>query len=320
MTPAALGAALRRAGLTPRALEMAFGTSGIARLAPARSAAASRGARAARGLPATPATAALRVFVAREPVATSDVDRALGAAVVDAALAHGLLARDGDRYRARHAVAPIGPSLLAIGDAWPDDSSHHLIGCLPATRAGRWLDVGTGIAIAPLARPDRAASIVAADVDPDSLALARTAVALSDIRHVEVRAADLAGGTGDAFDLVTFNLPIPAEAGLTTDADGAFRRAPPGADLLARFVATIPAHLAPGASIVMHAWLGAPNAAIVDALPGEVTTVRYTPPGLPPFGVVRWRPGAPPARRVADRTLTPAAPHLAWSDLDDAAA
>lgn len=314
MTDAELGAALRRAGLVPRAVEAAFGAGAAAGVK-----------RRWRGLPETPATAAVRLFVGMEAVGVEDAERGLGVGVVAAAVECGLiLLGDPDRgpevVRACGPIVPIGPSLVAIGAHWPDDSSHHLIGCVPPARVGRWLDVGTGVAIAPLARPDRAEVIVAADIDRDALAHARLGVALSGVRHVEVREADLVAGCGDGFDLITFNLPIPAEAGLTAAAEGGFRHAPPGADLLARFVGDAPAHLAPGGTIVMHAWLGPTVIAIVDGLPGEVATVTYTPPGAPAFGVLRWRPEAPAAHRHGNRALTAAAPHLAWSDLDDAAA
>lgn len=309
MTDAELGAALRRAGLVPRTLEAAFGAGAIAGVR-----------RRWRGLPETPATAAIRLFVGRESVATGDATRGLGATVVAALVDRHLLARHGDVFRAARAIAPIGPSLVVIGDDWPDDSSHHLIGCLPPARVARWLDVGTGVAVAPLARPDRAAAIVAADVDREAVTCARLGVALSDARHIEVRQADLVTGCGDAFELITFNLPIPAEAGLTSAAEGGFRHAPPGADLLARFTAAAPAHLAPGGTIVMHTWLGPPAAALVDGLAGEVCAVDYTPDAAPAFAIVRWRPHAPAGHRRATRALTAAAPHLVWSDLDDAAA
>ena len=116
---------------------------------------------------------------------------------------------------------------------------------------------------------------------------------------------------------MTFNLPIPAEAGLTTADERAFRHSPRGAAVLARFAREIPDQVAPGATIVLHLWLGPDHAAVLAGLPGEVTTVTYAPDA--DFGVVRWRPGAPAARRRGARAPTVAAPHLGWDDLDAAA-
>jgi hypothetical protein len=311
MTPADLGAALRRAGLTPRAVATAWGTSLAAQLP---------GAVRARRLPDTPATAAQNLFVARVPVAAATAARGLGAAALAAAAAQGLVESLGDQVLARVAVIPVGPSLACCTAAdWPDDSSHHLIGCMPPGRAARWLDVGTGCAIAPLARPERAAAIVATDLDPAAIAHAALGVALSGVCHVETVVADLAAGAGTGFDLVTFNLPIPAEAGLTTEDEPRFRHSPRGAAVLARVAREIPDRLAPGATIVLHGWLGPDHAAIVDELAGEVTTVRYTPDDdADVFGVIRWRPDAPTARRRGARVPTAAAPHLSWDDLEAA--
>jgi hypothetical protein len=315
VTDAELGAALRRAGLVPRALASAWGTTALPALA-----------RPLRPLPATPATAALRLLVAGTTVSRRDAEAALGAAVVAALDARELLVTV-DELHARLRVIPVGPSLLVCDHAsWPDDSTYHLLGCLPPARVGAWLDVGTGCATLPLARPAAAERIVAAELDPGAREHARLGVALSGIQHVEVVASDLLAGVERAhFDLVTFNLPIPAEAALTRDGDTAFRHAPAGADLLARFVRDVPARLAPGATVLLHTWLGPAAAAVVDALPGEVVVARYTPDPAPDksartgalaFGVVRWRPDAAPTRRAVRRLPTADAPHLAWQDLD----
>ena len=188
MQPAELGAALRRAGLTPRGVAAAWGTALIAHLPRATR---------ARVLPATPATAALELFVARRPVPTAIAERGLGPGVLAAAKAAGFVERLADDVVATVAVVPVGPALACCTSLdWPDDSSHHLIGCLPPGRVARWLDVGTGCAIAPLARPERAAAIVAADTDPSAIAHAAHGVALSDVRHVATRVGDLGAGAG----------------------------------------------------------------------------------------------------------------------------
>jgi hypothetical protein len=309
MTDAELGTTLRNAGLTPRALAAAWGTSIAAHLPRVMP---------DRPLPATAATAALRLLVAGLPVDPIDAGRGLGRGL-EALRDRGLVRDDDDGVRARCAIVPIGPSLIVTDPAaWPDDSSHHLIGCLPPARAARWLDVGTGTATAPLARPETAAAIVAADIDPRAIDCARRGVALSDVRHVAVVLADLTADTGVDFDLVTFNLPIPAEAGLTSGDAPGFRHAARGADLAARFLAEVRARIAVDATIVLHAWLGPSIETLFDALPGEVVVVRYTPDAAAPFGIIRWRPGATRTRRRGHRIPTPATPHLSWDDLESA--
>jgi hypothetical protein len=307
VTDKEIGDALRRAGLTPRALAAAWGTDRVAHLM------------APRELPSTPATAALRLFVARVAVPAADADRGLGPlllALVDRRLVD--VDADGAAVRARIAILPVGPSLVACDrDTWPDDSSHHLVGCLPPHRVERWLDVGTGVGFAPLSVPDRAVRIVGGDVDPNSIAGAKLGVALSGITHVEPRLADLLAGVGAGYDLITFNAPIPAEACATPIDAPPFRRAPPDAHLVPRFLAGAAALLVRGGTVVVHTWLGDAIHAALDALDGDVVVARYTPDGVTPFGVVRWRPDAAPGRRDRLRELSSTRPHLRWNDLDD---
>lgn len=313
MTDAELGAALRRAGLSDRMLAAAWGTA-IAAHVP----------RVARELPPGPATAALRLLVAGDTISVPDAERGLGPAYAALRARDFLVDAGGEDATAYVfapvSIVPVGASLICCdrNTTWPDDSSHHLVGCVPPDRVGRWLDVGTGCGIVPLARRDRARTIVATDLDPQAVAHARFGAGLSAAPHLAVIEADLAADAGAGFELVTFNLPIPAEAGLTGAGDSLFRRAPPGANLLARFVAEIPARITAGATIVLHAWLGPAIAAIVDDLAGEVTVVRYTPDHRDPFAIVRWRPDAPTARRAGQRVPTGEAPHLTWDDLESA--
>lgn len=280
-----LGRALARAGLTERAMLTCFGVRAAAhvpRVLPHRADPGPRPPRAA--LP-------LWLFCARRPVDAELARAVLGDATLDALLAAGLLARDGDRVIAPRALCPIGPS-ITVSEPWPDDSSHHLIESLPRARVDRWLDLGSGPAFAPLAAPGRARAIRATDLDPTLVADAKTGLALSGVTHVEVAVADLGAGAGGGWDLVTFNAPIPG----------------PGDPILARFWAEAPSLVAPAGEVLVHSVAHA-----VD-LPGELTVVRYARD--PDFTITRWRPGAAAARRFADVTLGPDAPHVTRATLD----
>ncbi len=298
---ATLGGALRTAGLHPRALAAWAGTDRLAALP-------HRLAGLARPDPA-PAASALALFVAGAEVL---IDRVR--LPIEALIAAGLVERAGDRVRATCAVLPLGAGLLVCDrrDAsearelvcWPDDSSYHLAGALPAGRRARWLDLGTGSAFAPIARPELATAITGTDLNPRAIAFARLGVALSGIHHVTLAEADI-GAPHPPADLVTCNAPIPDDddAAMWRHADATF---------FARLWATARASASPGAELVVHARL----TAIPEELPGDQRMCVYTPPGARAFAVLWWRPDGPARRLVAHRELTLERPHVDARDRD----
>ena len=212
----------------------------------------------------------------------------------------GLLERDGDRAVAPVAIVPVRDSLsVAPWDRLPDDSSLHLVGALPSS-ASSWLDIGTGAAFAPLAAPALAPSIVGADIDAESIALAEIGVALSGADHIELRDADLLDVGEAAPSLITFNAPIAADL----------------RDLMARFWDGAAERCAPGGEVLAHCRA---DAAIPPTAAGEVVVARYTPNGSEAFVVVRWHPHRPTSRREIVVNLGPRRPHVRrdWISRDD---
>jgi hypothetical protein len=296
---AALGRRLAAAGLTERAVLACFGARALAHVPRALI------GRAAPGDHPPPASLAAWLFVAGRTVAT-DAARARLGADLDRLLALGWLTAVGaTRVRATRALIPIGPSLAACdrldaaptGDAvlWPDDSSHHLIGALPRSRVGRWLDVGTGSALVPLALRGLADHVRATDLNPRAIAAAADGAALS-AAVLELAAADLVAGAGTGWDRVTFNAPIPAEAGTEAAVTGVHRGAPPGADLLARFWATVPGLVADGAEVVVHSFLDGDPLAAPPICPAPSPSSATRRPATPPLAS---RSGAPRRRATA---------------------
>jgi hypothetical protein len=308
----ALGARLRQVGLTPRALEAWLGTAHLPALA-------ARLATMATTAPPRPAAVALELFVAGRAVDVELVERVLGDALADLLADHLLVLEDG-ACTARLALLPLGGG-LAVADRldaapaleqvpWPDDSSFHLVGALPPERVGAWLDVGTGSAIAPLARPGVAERIVARDLNPRAVAAALLGGALSGLAHLRAERADLLADVTERFDLITFNAPIPDAA--RDDATPRWRASEPG--LLLRFWPAAAAALAPGGMIIVHA--AATALPPRGALRGERVAVVYTPPEVPTFAVTWWRPDDAARETRIRRPLAVAAPHLRWDDRD----
>lgn len=282
-SPSELAETLRRAGLNEaRAIAGFGGATGVH---------AARLAGRAAPLPPTPAAAALELLVAGR-----SIDRAGAAALpVDGLLEAGLIAAAGDRLEPLARVIPHRERLLVCPpDQLPDDSSFHLLGALPRRPVDRWLDVGTGCGFAPLLAPRLAAERRGTDVDPGAIAAARIGARLCGQATLELAVADLFDGIAGAFDLISFNAPLPLPGSLAD-----------------RFWDGAGAHLARGGEVLVHA------TGPIPALPGELTVARYTPAASPvSFAVARWRPGGPAGRREIEVELTVEHPHISRAVFD----
>lgn len=358
---AALGRELTAGGLTARGLLHLFGTQTLARL-PARLVTRPQP-------PLHRVTALLELLVAGRAVPAE-----LAPAGARPLVELGLVEERGGELRARCAILPIAPlgaaargerDALAVCDRWdaplgrdatpwPDDSSHHLAGALGGTRASRWLDLGTGSGIAPLARRGVAPMVLGVDVVPATARAAALGAALSDHRRFAVAVSDLDDAVAGQWDLLTCNAPIPDEpaapsgregregraalATLTTvDGEPAelsavatsgpdaprWRHAAP--DFLIRLCQRIPSRLRRGGLAILHAHHDALERALAALAAGagslgDAVTVVYTPPGTPAFGVTWWQPHLPARRVVAHRALTAARPHVDERDRIEAEA
>jgi SAM-dependent methyltransferase len=315
---AALGARLRDAGLTARALAAWAGTARIAAL-PARLA----------GMPVrppTPADAILALCVGGAEIARDRL-RVPSApalpALIDELIAHELLDREGDRLRAHVAIVPLGPALLVCDrrDApieralvcWPDDSSHHLASAIPPGRRAGWLDLGCGSAFAPLARPELATRITGVDINERAVRYAQLGAGLSGITHLAASLGDV-GAVCEPAELVTCNAPIPDTGAAPADV---WRRAEPG--FFDRLWPALVRAVAPGGMIVIHGACEAVLPVLADA-GGERVVVTYTPADVRGFAIAWWRPGAPARFASVRRALTPDRPHIDPADREEALA
>ncbi|TDD56437.1 methyltransferase domain-containing protein [Nonomuraea terrae] len=176
-------------------------------------------------------------------------------------LESGLVTADGDQVSATVHLQPWETGGYVVSDrkVRPGDPAlrpDHVVGAGGASAnlaqlvtrrpVGRALDLGTGCGVQVLHLAGRAEQIVATDVNPRALELARLSWALSGVTGVDARAGSMYEPVeGELFDLVVSNPPFvvapPGERTLTyreTGADGdAFCR-----DLIRR----TPGHLAPG--------------------------------------------------------------------------
>lgn len=144
----------------------------------------------------------------------------------------------------------LGPEhVLGVGGA-----SLTLAQITPRASVGSVLDMGCGCGIQAMHASRHAERVVATDLSERALAFAAFNAALNGI-DLDLRAGSLFGPVaGERFDLVVSNPPFvitPRDAGIAawTYRDGGAR----GDALLARIVADLPLHLAPGGTAVMLA-------------------------------------------------------------------
>ena len=284
---AALAERLTVAGIGERAVCACFGVASVLH-APLRA------ARLPLPVPLPPAAVAPWLLVGGHDVPRAAARARLGDDL-DRLAALQLVAIDGDRVVPRLRLLPVGEAIAvclprAPGEAGsPDDSTGHLLGALGQQRVDRWLDIGTGNAVVPLAARGRARQVIGADVDRAALACARAGAALSGAGELTLVRGDLASAIRGRFDRITFNAPLD---GVTT--------------LLPRFYRQAAHLLAPGGEMLVHSILGA-----AEPDGGAVVIARYTPDrAMPAFGVTWWRPDRPASRREIPVALTPQRPHV----------
>ncbi len=289
-----IGQQLAAAGLSERAVQHCFGVHCVAH-APLRTAAMTP--------PDAPTLAAVLpwLFAASKPLPTDAVRAGLGDELFDTLCGVELLREQGNFAWAEACLLPVGEA-LSVSDRIgrkaapvPDDSAFHLIGALPQRRVDAWLDVGTGNAIAPLARRGLAARVLGTDINRPALACARLGVALSSADEIELREADLFDGITERWPLLTFNAPIPGWRDT----------------LLDRFWSEVRDRVSPDGEVIVHSRQADDGYPAALELPGEVIVARYTPPGSKhAFGVTCWRPGRPARAELRQVELTTSAPHV----------
>jgi release factor glutamine methyltransferase len=132
-------------------------------------------------------------------------------------------------------------------------------------RGKRALDMGTGSGSGAVFAALRGFDVVAVDINPEAVRCARINLMMNGLEpHVDVRQGDLFGPLGqERFDLVLFNPPF--FRGRPKDAlDQAWR----DDDVIERFAAELPRHLAQGGRALIVLSTDGEERAMLDALAG----------------------------------------------------
>ncbi|SNS95679.1 Methyltransferase small domain-containing protein [Streptosporangium subroseum] len=151
-------------------------------------------------------------------------------------------------------VRPGDPALRADHVVGAGGASANLAQLVSRRPVGRALDLGTGCGVQVLHLDGRAEEIVATDVNPRALDLARLSWGLSGIREVDARQGSLFDPVpGERFDLIVSNPPfVISPAGRFSYRESGFQ----ADDFCRDLVRLAPRHLAPGGTCQLLAnWL-----------------------------------------------------------------
>ena len=213
----------------------------------------------------SPLATLTRLFLLQATVAVVDAERALPGLLEELEL-HGFVERSGQEVRARLDVRPYAAddaSLWVVSDLTPGlDGSpirvapDHVLGISPSATSlaqltlrepvGRALDLGTGCGVLALHLAAHAGQVVATDINPRALWMARFNAALNESAGIDVRDGSLLDPvSGERFDLITTNPPFvisPATGERLVYRDSGL----PGDEVVEWIVRKGPAHLTDG--------------------------------------------------------------------------
>jgi SAM-dependent methyltransferase len=220
-----------------------------------------------RQLPQNRLGTVVRAFFLIQPVAVSDLERAIGERGVGALEAAGI-AEVADEVVPRLRILPVADLLIASDDDptrtgdFPSDfvaaytAATRLCDALtPRPQVDRALDVGTGSGVHALLAARHAREVIATDVNERALAYTELNAALNGLRNIECRAGSLFEPVEDeSFDLITCNAPYV----VSPESRWAYRDAGFSADELSqRVVMTAAERLRDGGyATLLVSWLG----------------------------------------------------------------
>lgn len=212
-----------------------------------------------------PAARSLQLFVFGGSVSLSEAGEVLGKGLLSAFCEAGLLATDGDRQVGSpfHLSVANGQYIFSDhlehgGGAVMGPSENTALLCRAASagkRLGRVLDLGCGAGTVALVLARHAEAVIATDINPRALQMARLNTAINGVANVEFREGDaFAPVAGERFDLIACQppfVPKPPHAAPAAYLFGGTR----GDETALRVVSGICEHLAPrGRAVIVAAW------------------------------------------------------------------
>ncbi|MBP1872865.1 precorrin-6B methylase 2 [Ensifer adhaerens] len=204
----------------------------------------------------------VRAFLNGDPQSRRAIERDLEPAAVDDLLRFGIAEQTEDLLRPRFQAQLIGPHLVFsdlrqsmrvvrkteernayVDPMWEGPTLSNLLVREPAESG---LDMGCGCGVIALAMSTYCRRVVALDMNPRALMLARFNMALNGVDNVEVLESDLFSAVeGATFDRIVFNAPVGMEL-LPRNALES------GEQILIRFFSALSKHLKSGGMLHMN--------------------------------------------------------------------
>ena len=205
----------------------------------------------------------IRLFTLGDPIDGTLALHALGDSI-HGLLEIGFLEAGGGKVQSHYQLCPVGESWVACdfqqrqsrnGDDYVmgiGPSSMLLASLTPRTAQGRALELACGIGWLSGQLSQAGMSVIASDLNPRALNLARFSARLNGIHGIDFRQGDgFSSVAGERFDLIVANPPYVQSPGGSM----IYREGGPGDPILARLLRDLPGHLAPaGVAVVLINW------------------------------------------------------------------
>lgn len=132
------------------------------------------------------------------------------------------------------------------GDVYePAEDSLLLAESLIIKSGDYFLDIGTGIGIQAIIAARMAEKVLATDINPNAIEIARSNAELNGIRNIEFRVSNLFDSISEKFDLIIFNPPyLPSHEKDTLGLSWSGGKN--GTEIINRFLGRVSSHLKPG--------------------------------------------------------------------------
>ncbi len=266
-----------------------------------------------------PAALAMRLLMFGDALTRFDANAALGASLCRRLASAGMLLAEGERFTCALRLTMAGryyvfaDELSRGGDVvmgMRETTMPLWRAVAPDAPVRTALDLGCGAGAIALLLSERATSVVATDINPRAVTLARINLALNGVNNVVVREGDLfAPVQGEAFDLIAAHPPYVARPDFlpaVSHLHGGTR----GDELACRLLAELAPHLAPeGRAVLQVHWPLRPDeapAARIRAACGEYLNLLVLQLGatgadeLATFWGSRHADGAAAVARIRD--------------------
>jgi len=212
-----------------------------------------------------PAASMARMFMLSDPVRAADARATLGAPLLDVLTQAGLIEPVGDDNFVSPFELIVANGLYFLCDnltrgkaavMGPGGTTDALWqASQPVRTVGRILDLGCGAGSLALFLAGNASSVVATDINPRAIVLAKINATLNNVANVEFREGDLFSPVaGEMFDLIVSQPPYFARPRDLDDRVYLFGGTR-GDELALRILAKAPGHLNPGGrAVVLSQW------------------------------------------------------------------